>query len=989
MAPANEYRGAFWDVAGSRWRDSWAPTLKDGREGRLVSPRKHRGLSLALLASFAVFVLLGLSFGVLHADASVMAIDYGAQWFKVSLVKPGVPLEIVLNRESKRKTRSIVALRDNKRSFDTEAVNLAGRFPKVAYDGLKNLLGKLYEDPECEAYRSTFDNNMVKDPVRGTVDFEQPDGTLLSVEELVAMQFKHAKELAETMAGDVVRDCVITVPRFYNQFERQALLDAAELAGLRILALLHDDFAVALNFAMTRNFNETAPEYHIFYDMGAGSTAASLVSFQNVPADPRLPKKTIPQLEVKSVGFDRTLGGHEFDLRLQKLLATTFDKDKSQSSGKVFKNQRAMVKLLNQATKVKEILSANTEIGVSIESLMDDIDFRTKVTRQEFEEMCQDLIDRVVGPVRTVIDKAGLTLDKISSVILVGGSTRIPAVQAALRDYIGEDKIAKNVNSDEAAVLGAGFRGAGISRQFKVREIRVKDINVFPVEVSYQAEPKEEKEARTIRTLLFNEGAVLPSRKLMTFRRATDFSFELGYRIEDGKEAQGPTKFIGVEVPGLADAIATFKANESIVVVGDPKVKATIALSESGLVNVVDLAVYFDTEVPKEQKSLKDRVMSFFGGKGDNATAANATEGEPAPDGTGPGPLTEEKGESANETAPEPASKKAEIKTEKVELNMSVAAIGVKPMDQVTKTKALARLLAMDAEDRARFALAEARNQLEAFVYAAREFLTHSETEEVSTEEEREKLSAKLSEASEWLYGDGEHAELAAVKGQLRGLEDLKGPIELRRKERKSRPEAAKALRTVLDAAKLWVDKTKEAMLEAEEKAKKAEAEAATAAAASEASEPAATPPAADEAAPDANATVAANATDAKPSPKPYLPLHTQEELSSLLELAGKHLAWLNSKETEQEKAGDKVAPVLLTRDIEERTEAVQCELTKLIRRKKPPKPVTAKAATPTASAKASASSSAETVSPAAEAEPSATPAAEQKDEADKPKDEL
>jgi hypoxia up-regulated 1 len=160
---------------------------------------------------------------------------------------------------------------------------------------------------------------------------------------------------------------------------------------------------------MTRNFNDTTPEYHIFYDMGAGSTVASLISFQNVPADPRLPKKTIPQLEVKSVGFDKTLGGHEFDLRLQKLLAQQFDA-KSGSSGAIYKNQRSMMKLLTQANKVKEILSANTEIGVSVESLMDDVDFKSKVTRAEFDELCKDLVERVTGPVKSVVERAGLTM---------------------------------------------------------------------------------------------------------------------------------------------------------------------------------------------------------------------------------------------------------------------------------------------------------------------------------------------------------------------------------------------------------------------------------------------------------------------------------------------------------------------------------------------------------------------------------------------------
>lgn len=153
--------------------------------------------------------------------------------------------------------------------------------------------------------------------------------------------------------------------------------------------------------------------------------------------------------------------------------------------------------------------------------------------------------------------------------------------------------------------MGAGFRGAGISKQFKVRDIRVKDVNVFPVEVAYAAEAKEGKEERIIRTLLFADGAVLPSRKLMTFRRNTAFNFTLGYRAEEGKPSFQPPVFIEAEVPGVAEAIAAFKANESLTVIGDPKIKATIALSESGLVNVVEIGAYFDVEVAKEQKSFK------------------------------------------------------------------------------------------------------------------------------------------------------------------------------------------------------------------------------------------------------------------------------------------------------------------------------------------------------------------------------------------------
>lgn len=164
-------------------------------------------------------------------------------------------------------------------------------------------------------------------------------------------------------------------------------MDAAELAGLNVLSLIHDETAgiyihiviwggiqgsyplfvlVALNYAVSREFSNT-PEYHIFYDMGAGSTVASLVSFSNVKEGKS--KKTVPQLEVKAVGFDRTLGGHEFDVRLRDLLADKFMQQHKPTSD-IRQSNTAMARLLKEATRVKQILSANQETSASVRKLL-------------------------------------------------------------------------------------------------------------------------------------------------------------------------------------------------------------------------------------------------------------------------------------------------------------------------------------------------------------------------------------------------------------------------------------------------------------------------------------------------------------------------------------------------------------------------------------------------------------------------------------------
>ncbi|KAF8969272.1 lumenal Hsp70 protein, partial [Entomortierella lignicola] len=274
--------------------------------------------SLLTLGAVAAFAALCLDTTPVHA--AVMSIDYGTDWFKVALVKPGIPLDIVLNAESKRKTQSAITIRGNDRAFGSEALSLATRFPQDAFIGLKRVLGRYYDDDHSVQFRETFTNNMIKDQVRGTVEFETSNGVKYSVEELVAMQLALAKQQAEETAGEVVKDVVITIPPYFSQFERQALLDAAELAGLRVLTLIHDESAVALNYALTRTFPQE--QCHLFYDMGAGSTVASLACFQDLSVkDVGRFNKTIQQVEIKAVGYDRTLGGHDIDVRLQKFLA--------------------------------------------------------------------------------------------------------------------------------------------------------------------------------------------------------------------------------------------------------------------------------------------------------------------------------------------------------------------------------------------------------------------------------------------------------------------------------------------------------------------------------------------------------------------------------------------------------------------------------------------------------------------------------------------
>ena len=227
-------------------------------------------------------------------------------------------------------------------------------------------------------------------------------------------------------------------------------------------------------------------------------------------------------VEVKAVGFDPKLGGHEIDRRIQKHLAGIFLKKNSKINQEtLYSNVRAMARLLKEAKKVKEILSANDETFVSLETLVDDYDLKTKVTRAELESLCADLKDRFVAPLDKVLKDSNLTLSSINSVILFGGSSRVPFVFDTLMKHVGESKISREVDRDESAVMGGVYWAAYLNRQLArktTKKILVKELNLYDVQLKYSSKEKGGKEK-----ILFGENAQR-KKKIYSVKEAIDVS---------------------------------------------------------------------------------------------------------------------------------------------------------------------------------------------------------------------------------------------------------------------------------------------------------------------------------------------------------------------------------------------------------------------------------------------------------------------------------
>ncbi|KAL7847660.1 hypothetical protein AOLI_G00223780 [Acnodon oligacanthus] len=565
------------------------------------------------------------------ASVAVMSVDLGSEWMKIAIVKPGVPMEIVLNKESRRKTPVAVCLKENERLFGDSALGVSVKNPKVVYRYLQNLLGKTAENPQVAEYQKHFPEHQIQsDEKRGTVYFKNSEEMQYSPEELLGMVLNYSSGLAQDFAEQPIKDAVITVPAFFNQAERRAVLQAAQMAGLKVLQLISDNAAVALNYGVFRrkDINSTAQNV-MFYDMGSGSTTATIVTYQTVKTKEA---GTQPQLQIRGVGFDRTLGGFEMELRLRDYLAKIFNEQKK-SKKDVRENMRAMAKLLKEAQRLKTVLSANAEHVAQIEGLMDDIDFKAKVTRAEFEALCTDLFDRVPGPVEQALAASEMSLDEIEQVILVGGATRVPRVQEVLLKAVGKEELGKNINADEAAAMGAVYQAAALSKAFKVKPFIVRDAAVFPIQVEFSRETEEEDGVKGIKhnkRILFQRMAPYPQRKVITFNRYTDdFIFHINYGdlsflSQDDLKMFGSQNLTTVKLSGVGNSFKKHSDAES------KGIKAHFNMDESGVLLLDRVESVFETAVEeKEEEStltkLGNTISSLFGG-GSSEPSNNVTE---------------------------------------------------------------------------------------------------------------------------------------------------------------------------------------------------------------------------------------------------------------------------------------------------------------------------------------------------------------------------
>jgi heat shock protein 4 len=273
-----------------------------------------------------------------------------------------------------------------------------------------------------------------------------------------------------------VNDVVLSCPAWFTDAQRRSLIDASEIVGLKILRLINDTTATALGYGITKldlPAPDEKPRRVCFVDIGHSNYTASIVEFKK------------GELAVKSTASDRHFGGRNFDQALVDHFAKEF---KEKFKIDINSNAKARFRVLAGCEKLKKILSANASAPLNIESVMDDVDVRGFLKREELEELVRPLLDRVTVPLKEALAEAKLKPEDIDAIEMVGGCTRVPSLKAAVQEFFGKP-LSFTLNQDEAVARGCAFSCAILSPVFRVRDFSVHDMVQYPIEFTWEKSP--------------------------------------------------------------------------------------------------------------------------------------------------------------------------------------------------------------------------------------------------------------------------------------------------------------------------------------------------------------------------------------------------------------------------------------------------------------------------------------------------------------------